>query len=370
MSSGKPSTPLSLYRNWPRKLLNHLPEAKKREHLFRRLGAENPATQPFRLPESLLNLGKITFIWPSMLQRAYAAFPVVMSLKRTWPNAQVMHLIPPGIESFARIACSGDTLVPVDLLGLSLDDTQAHALTSTLAGFAADAAFLLETSLTPWHLGLFAHASQKLRCHLGSEAPFPMANLHVSGLPGDPVFVVGQRLEPLLRGCGLMPQGLTWARLQPSKQTVEQALKALHTARINPGNLWAYLPASLSSTAGTSATATATHSAIELDTAQLLRRSEGSIEVFTLNLQEDHAPEPAPPRIDTSAQRPTVTVHSLSQLLGMTSWLKGVFGPPSPWLYLLSLTEIEVRTWLHATDSDLDLSAFNTRFRLMPTLAG
>jgi hypothetical protein len=353
-----------LYRNWPRKLLNHLPEPKKRRHLLRRLGAENLVVQPFHLPQDLLGLHHLAFIWPNSAQRAYAAFPVVMSLKRAWESAECIHIIPPGIESFARIACGGDTLVIADLENLSLDDPQVYAVTQAMAGFKAEVSFLLEPVVNPWHLALMALSASKVRCHLGQsselESTSPYVNLHIEGLPGHPLFAMAQRLEPVLRGCSLLPQGMTWARLQPSKSSVETALKTLHAARINPGNLWAYLPGMHAGI----------HAGVDIDISQALRRREGSIEVFTLHMLEDHSPEPPPPRIETSAEGVSITLHSLSQLLGITSWLKGAFGPPSPWLYLLSLTEIEIRTWLSASDSDLDLTAFNSRFRLLPTLAG
>jgi hypothetical protein len=98
-----------------------------------------------------------------------------------------------------------------------------------------------------------------------------------------------------------------------------------------------------------------------------LRRREGSIELISLQHEEGSSPNPQPISIDASVSPTRITTHSLSQLLGLTAWLKGAFGQPNDLLYLLSLTDLEIRTWLSTFYSDLDLSAFNPRFKLLPT---
>jgi hypothetical protein len=354
VSPGKPSERLLLYRNGPRKLLNRLSEEKKRQYLFRRYQVEFPAVHPLSLPQDLAQVLSTAFVWPADLTRAYAAFPVVTSLKRAWPGAKTFHLVPPYFETFIRTAFPEDRILALDLKELRLDETGPHVLTSNLVDCKPQAIFLLDAHATPWHWICLSLSQAKIRCSLAQDIPFPYSNLRIAGLSGEPLFTRAQRLESLLMGCGAFQQGFAWTRLQPSPQSKEEALKALNKARVNPGNLWALL-----TSAGIIG--------MDQDAIQTLRRREGSIEMVSLMHQENDSPNPEAISIDSSQSPTQITTHTLGQLLGLSHWLKGAFGQPSPLLYLLSLTDLEIRTWLSTTHSDLDLTGFNARFKLLPT---
>jgi hypothetical protein len=354
VSPGKPSDRLLLYRNGPRKLLNRLSEEKKRQYLFRRLHVEFPSVSSLSIPQDLARVQNLAFIWPKDLAHAYCAFPIVTSLKRAWQDCQAFHLVPPLFEPFIRTAFPNDRILALDFQELRLDETGPHVLSSNLLDFKAEAIFLLDHSPSPWHWVSLSLSQAKIRCALSQEVPFPHANLRIAGVAGEPLFTRAQRLEPLLKGCGVFSQGFAWARLQPSAQSTEEALKALNKARVNPGNLWALL-----SSGG--------FQGVDQDAIQTLRRREGSIELISLQHEEGSSPNPQPISIDASVSPTRITTHSLSQLLGLTAWLKGAFGQPNDLLYLLSLTDLEIRTWLSTFYSDLDLSAFNPRFKLLPT---
>jgi hypothetical protein len=335
--------------------LNRFSEAKKRKHLFARLPGFSNLDKPFQLPQAFHQVQRIAFIWPNDLMRAFCAFPVVTSLKRAWPHAEELHLTSPAAGDFLRTAFGSEKVHLCELDALRLDDLEYLDLITRVGDFHSDITFLLEASPSPWFQMAFTLGQPPLRCHLGEGLPYPLANLRMQSLPGETLFSQAQKLEPLLQGSGLLPQGMTWARLQPSPSASDSALKILKEARLTPGNLWAYIPGDGLSNPSDFA---ASHA---------LRQQEGSLELFSLQFQDS-----ANPTLSAGFASPgltQITITSLAELLGITPWLKGVYGPPSPLLYLLSLSHLEIRTWLTNSQSDLDLSAMNPRFRLLPTQA-
>jgi hypothetical protein len=352
---GKPRNRLLLYRKWPRNLLNRFSEAKKRKHLFARIPGFSSLDKPFQLPQAFHQVQRIAFIWPNDLMRAFCAFPVVTSLKRAWPHAQELHLTSPAAGDFLRTAFGSETVHLCDLDALRLDDLEYLELITRVSEFHADITFLLEANPSPWFQMAFILGQSALRCHLGEGLDYPFTNLRIQSIPGECLLTQAQKLEPLLQGSGLLPQGMAWARLQPSPSASDSALKILKEARLTPGNLWAYIPGN------------ALTDPSDIAVSHSLRQQEGSLELISLQFQDSENPSLS---AGSASQGLTqITITSLAELLGITPWLKGVYGPPSPLLYLLSLSNLEIRTWLNTDQSDLDLSAMNPRFRLLPTQA-
>lgn len=354
VNPGKPSDRLLLYRSWPRRLLNRLSETKKRNHLWGKALASAGQPIPFRLPENLQKVSRFLVIWPDQLSQLFSIFPAVASLKQVWPGCDLLHIASLEAAPFLMAFFEEKSVLPVAMADLRLDDTQYHLASSRIKDFRGDFALLLEPNPTAWHQLLFQLSGSALRCHLGSSVAFPACNLQVQGSAKEPLFQIARRLEPLFRGSGLLPQGLAWIRLQPNASAREDAAKKLHKAQLKSANLWAYIPASRMD------------SGPEPILLQRLRQKEGDCESFVLSYETEAGNEAQAETLPNGQVRLPVT--SLAQLLGLSAWIRGVFGPPSPLLYLFSLTDIEIRTWLSSSESNLDLTAFNARFQVMPGL--
>jgi len=351
---GKPSERLFLYRKWPKKLLNRLSEEKKERLLLKMVPNAATLERPFFLPQGIQHVSRVLYIWPEDPVRAYSCFPVITSLKKAWPTAGELHLAPPDVFSFLQTAFGKENVLPLQFSDLRLDDVDLAIVASRFRDFKAEVAFSMNSIVTPWRCLLLGLSAAPLRFQLGGAMPFPYANIQVANTPGEALFAMAQRLAPLLKGSGLLSHGLAWARLQASETASAEGLKFLNQNRLNVGNLWAYVPGPLGY--------------LDTETAQSLRRQEGSIEIFSLELKEMPGTGQPPTFVRPEGSITSLlTVHTLSQLLGILSWVKGAFGPPSPLLYLLSLADLEIRTWLVSQNSDLDLSGFNTKFRLLPS---
>ncbi len=354
VTPGNPSDRLLLYRSWPRRLLNRLSESKKRSHLWGKALASAGPPAVFHLPENLQKVSRFLVIWPDQLSQLFAVFPAVASLRQVWPECRLLHIASQEAAPFLMAFFEQESVFPVAITDLRLDDKHYHQVISKLKEFRSDFALMLEPYPTAWHQLLLQLTASRIRCHLGSSIPFPACNLQVQGLPSEPLFQIARRLEPIFKGCALLPHGLAWIRLQPNTTAREEAGKKLQKAKLKSGNLWAYIPASR------------LDSGPEPLMLQRLKQNEGEFESFVLSYETEAGNEAQAETLPNGQIRLPVT--NLTQLLGLSAWIRGVFGPPSPLLYLLSLTDIEIRTWLPAGASELDLSDFNNRFQVLPRL--